>query len=121
MTDLRWLDDLDPNGTETADAGEELVQDLYHVIEEDRGSNLDDETRGLGVANRLSDVLPADFTTTVDRELMDDDRVNTATSTLGVDAQGNATLNVKIEPVDDLLEELNLVVPLVKSTSGSAS
>jgi hypothetical protein len=124
--DLRWLVDLDLFGAETADAAEELTQDTYHVIEQDLGSNGDDPTRGLGVANMLSGQIPAGFTTTADTELAQDDRIDSVSSTLDIDTSGGptngqATLNVTITTNDDLLQQIDLTVPVGSNTAQVAA
>lgn len=124
MADLRWLDDLDPTGDETADAEEELTQDLYHMIEQDKDTNKDDPTRGIGVANLLSDVLPTNFTASASTELMQDDRVAIATASIERTSLDGITeidvLSVKVQPSDPLLQALNLQVPIGTSTNPKA-
>lgn len=115
MTDLRWLDDLDLWGSDTESAEEELEQDVYHVIEQDKDTNPDDKTRGLGVANLLSDVLPSNFLASADTELAQDDRIDTVTASIERTSLDGITetdvLSVKIQPSDPTLEALNLQVP----------
>lgn len=104
MSDLLWLSDMDPFGAETQSDRDELIQDSLHVIEQDLGSNLDDLTRGLGIASILSRPAAAGIATSASTELAKDDRVQRCDATITTDDQGNQTLNVTIYTNDDILE-----------------
>jgi hypothetical protein len=52
--DLVCLDDLDANASETTSDLQTLIQDVYHVLIEIYGSNIDDVDRGLNVEGMLS-------------------------------------------------------------------
>lgn len=104
MADLLWLTDMDPFGAETQSDRDELVQDSLHVIEQDLGSNLDDLTRGLGVANILSRPVQAGLAQQAQTELAKDDRVQRVDATITTDDQGQQTLNVTIYTNDDVLD-----------------
>lgn len=52
--DLLAGDDVDPLGQETTSDLQNLVQDVIHVLVQDRGSNLDDPNRGVGLYNYLN-------------------------------------------------------------------
>jgi hypothetical protein len=115
--DLRWLADLDPFGAETSGAYEELAQDMYHVVEQDLGSNLDDPTRGLGVANMISGIIPQGFQQNADAMLMADERLSGADCEVVIDTSGGpaattAAVNVTLTTNDDLLQAINLQVPM---------
>jgi hypothetical protein len=109
VSELLWTTDLDLFGAETQSDGDELIQDVLHVIEQDLGSNLDDLTRGLGVANILNKQVPSGLTVAASTEIAKDDRVQRCDATIAVDDQGNQTLNLTIYVLDDVL---NLPVPI---------
>ncbi len=112
MSDLLWLSDLDISGAETQTDNDDLIQDSLHVIEQDLGSNLDDPTRGLGVANLLSKPLPNGITVAASNELAKDDRVTRCDATIVTDPNGVQALNVTIYANDDVLN-----LPPVAGTS----
>lgn len=112
MSDLLWLTDLDISGAETQSDNDELVQDTFHVLEQDLGSNLDDPTRGLGVANLLSKPLPNGITIAASNALADDTRVTRCDATIVTDPNGAQSLNVTIYTNDDVLN-----LPPVAGTS----
>ncbi len=112
MTDLRCLDDMSLFADETTSELEELEQDVYHVLIETLGSNLDDVTRGLG----LDDVLSDDEANLVsvpglaEHQVQLDDRVVAAKATLTKDEDGNPRLEVQIQPTDDTLGTATVTV-----------
>jgi hypothetical protein len=106
--DLAWLSDMDPFASETDDDLDELEQDIVHVIDQDLGSNPDDPTRGLGVGNSSSKALaqnPASITQAAENEVQKDDRVDSCSAMISVDAStGIVTLDLTIQVNDDILQ-----------------
>ena len=84
VTDAVCVDDLDPNGNETTSDAQALAQDVYHVLLEVVGSNLDDLNRGLGVEGYASApssklaLLPS----ICDSQLQKDTRITSSRTTL---------------------------------------
>lgn len=99
-TDGVCFDDVDGFGRETTSDLENLVQDVFHILDEDPGSNPDDINRGIGVYGMLSgsSVDLAKVASRVDRELAKDDRIDSSKTTIAVTAgQPNAyTMNLRI-------------------------
>ena len=54
VPDVVCIDDIDQNGLETTSDLQTLEQDVYHLLIEIKGSNIDDITRGLGIEGLLS-------------------------------------------------------------------
>ena len=107
ITDLVCMDDLDPNGSETTSDLQNLTQDIYHVILETLGANLDDPTRGIGIENVLS-ASSLDVTALppiVDRQIELDARVQSSTTTLTQDsgAPNSWTILIEVLPVGSVL------------------
>lgn len=105
ITDAVWMDDADPNGSETTSDLQALVQDCYHVLIQTLGANLDDPTRGIGVEEALSNsaadilAMPAN----VDRQMLLDPRVRTSTTTVTQTGPLSWSLQTTIEPTGDVM------------------
>jgi hypothetical protein len=112
VSDVVCLDDLDANGSETTSDLQTLIQDVYHVLIEVRGSNIDDVTRGAGVELLLSgdaSVLPG-VAQEIETQLGQDSRIAAVTATISLVAPGGSapdgtvlpdggfTLDVDIQP-----------------------
>jgi hypothetical protein len=99
---------MDPFARETVTEYDEIVQDAYHVIEEDNGSNPDDPDRGLGVANSSSKALAdvsATTTTSAEKEVERDERIDSCAAMLSVDpTTGLVTLDLDIKVDDQILQ-----------------
>lgn len=98
VTDGVCTDDLDPNGNETTSDAQALAQDVYHIILEELGSNLDDPNRGIGADGYLSasSATLAALPSTIDSQLRKDTRIDSSKSTLTTDASGAWTLQVQL-------------------------
>jgi hypothetical protein len=105
ITDAVWMDDIDPNGSETTSDLQSLVQDCYHVLWETLGANLDDPTRGIGVENALSnsaqDILA--MPSNVDRQIELDDRVAKSVTTVAQTGPVNWSMTSTVYPVGSVL------------------
>jgi hypothetical protein len=115
--DLRWLDDMQIDAAETSGDEEELEQDVYHVIEQDYGTNIDDPERGLGIANMSSQALTTStkqWETKSDTEVAKDDRCKRVTSTIEVSDDGSTWIRIEVESNEDVID-VNVPVP----TAGS--
>jgi hypothetical protein len=77
--DALCFDDITEFGDEIDDPVEELIQDLYHRLIEEPGSNLDDLDRGYGISNMLSGPFDASMGYAIEAEFRKDDRVSDAT------------------------------------------
>lgn len=84
ISDLAGFDDLDLFGSETQSDLETLAQDVYHVLIERPGSNIDDIDRGIGISALLSAPTTAltHITMLIESELAKDDRIDGVTATL---------------------------------------
>lgn len=86
--DLACLDDLDPLGNEVSE-DEALLQDLYHRLIEDPGSNISDPDRGLGALSWLSGVVDPTYGARIEAEFRKDPlvtSVRTRVTSIGVDS-----------------------------------
>jgi hypothetical protein len=94
----RWLDDLDPNGAETASDLESLEQDCLHVLSEVLGSNLADPDGGVGLSEVLSGTT-ADMLAKValiDPQLEADPRITSSLSTATQQPDGTWLVSVEL-------------------------
>lgn len=76
--------DLDPFANETTSDLQNLIQDVYHLLLELSGSNLDDPTRGIGVEQYLNgrfDDLQT-LMNTIELQISQDDRVKNCQATV---------------------------------------
>lgn len=115
LRDMRWYDDLDIGGLDTADESEMLEQDCYHVIIEALGSNLEDPTSGVGVDGALSGPTNSAFAADTEQQLATDIRVAGVQATLTDDGNGSLTLDVAIEPDPtqvDTTDTISVSVPI---------
>lgn len=96
--DLVCVDDLDPMGNETTSDFQTLQQDVYHLLLEEAGSNLDDLSRGIGVESLLngSQVNIADIQHLIDTELTKDDRISTSSTKVTVADTGIYYIDITI-------------------------
>lgn len=98
VTDLVCVDDLDPSGNETTSDLQALAQDVYHLLLESPGSNLDDPTRGVGLGLILSRPAPdlLALPGQIDAQLRKDDRIDASKSSVVQNADGSFSLTVQI-------------------------
>lgn len=96
--DVVCFDDVDTMGEECTSELQVLEQDVYHVIDEDLGSNPDDEERGIGISNYLSgtesdlQALPS----IIDAQLKEDDRIDDSTTTVTLNDDGKYSIDIAI-------------------------
>lgn len=99
--ELRWYDDLDSFAAEVASDYEALTQDVYHMLIENPGENLDDPQRGIGVPQMLSGNAAnlATICARIDSQLVRDPRIDASKSTLTplVDGNGNASYFLEVQ------------------------
>ena len=97
-TDLVCTDDVDPMATETTSDLQNLEQDVFHVLLEALGSNLDDLTRGVNVAAALSGPSQAldRLASRIDQQLGQDDRIDTSHSTVTQASDGSYRIEIEI-------------------------
>lgn len=120
VQDIRWYDDLDLFGADTADDSESLKQDCYHVVLEDPASNLQDPDSGLGLANCLSGVSKPSIATLADEQISQDTRVAGVEATFATDGNGKNSLDIAIEPDPDQVDETDTIkmsIPIVGGAS----
>lgn len=98
VVDAVCLDDLDQNGNETTSDLQVLAQDVYHLLLEAPGSNLDDPTRGVGLDGLLSKPAPdlVAAANTIDAQLRKDKRIGASKTTLTANPDGSYTVSVAI-------------------------
>ena len=97
--ELRWAEDMDPNGAETASDLESLEQDVQHIIEEVIGSNLADPDKGVGAVNYLSGTtaqLQA-MPSIIDSQLEKVSRITNSASSITIPDDGSdPTISVQV-------------------------
>ena len=89
------------------------MQDVYHILIEEPGSNPDDETRGIGIDNLIggtaTNLIAA--ASTIDAQLETDDRIDSSSTTITLlnpnTVQSGATYQIAVTIVVD-----GSVVPL---------
>lgn len=108
MTDLVCFDDLDINAAEMTDPVAELEQDFYHRLIEAPGSNPDDPLRGLGLLERLSDVVDPNLAGEIDAEGKKDDRIDRVDTQVTETAPGVYRLDIQIQPQGALILEASV-------------
>lgn len=98
-TDLVCLDDMDPNAAETTSDLQNLLQDTYHVLVEDPGSNPDDPTRGVGIDNYLSGTTDqfTGLAGVIDEQLTADPRITKSTTNIQQASSGPFPIIISIQ------------------------
>lgn len=87
---LRWGDDMDPLGADTASDLESLEQDVLHIIAQALGSNIADQDHGIGAVGYLGGTeeklkkMPG----RIDAQLPDDPRITSSTTTYAKASDG---------------------------------
>lgn len=96
--DAVCVDDVDPNGNETLSDLQTLAQDVYHLLLEVPGSNLDDPTRGIGVVGYLSgtSVNLLTLPSLIDGQLAKDDRIDSSQTTVVQNADLSYTITIQL-------------------------
>ncbi len=91
IPDLVCENDLDPFGRETTSDLQTLIQDVYHLLKEWPGSNPDDPDRGIGVDQYLSGTANdlGKMCSLIEAQLSEDDRIDSAKTTLDLNADGS--------------------------------
>lgn len=99
VTDLVCVDDVDLFARETASPLEALVQDVYHMLIELPGTNLDVPARGIGIYSLLSGSTANEkqMANVIDQQLPLDTRIDACTTTITVDAEGVTQFLLKIQ------------------------
>lgn len=98
VPDVVCILDVDPNDAETTSDLQTLEQDVFHMLIETLGSNIDDPTRGIGVEELLSGTVaeaqkaPA----RVDQQLAQDDRIDSSTTSLDLQPDGSYILALEV-------------------------
>lgn len=105
--ELACYSDMDRFGSETANALEDLAQDLFHRLIEPRGSNLDDPDRGLGIEDALNGVVDSNLKLQIEAELRKDERVTAVSASITEIETGSFRIEIDIEADE---EELGLVL-----------
>lgn len=84
IPDLVCTDDLDLFMGETTSDLQTLQQDVFHILLEVLGSNIDDMNRGVGAPRLLSGTEQqlAASTSSIDAQLQKDDRIDTSRTTV---------------------------------------
>lgn len=90
--------DVDPFASETTSDLQNLIQDVYHLLLEYPGSNLDDPQRGIGVEQYLSsnDKQFSGLPGIIDTQLSEDERIDSSNTTLTQNNDGTFLLKVQI-------------------------
>lgn len=98
IPDVVCLDDLDAFGRETTSDLQTLWQDVFHMLKEILGSNIDDVNRGIGVDQLLSGSTKplATIAGRIDQGLAIDDRIDGSTTTVSVETDGSFRIAIEI-------------------------
>jgi hypothetical protein len=109
--ELRWGDDFDPTGAETASDLDSLEQDCLHVVAQAMGSNLDDPTRGVNAPGYLggTSIKLAEMPGIIDAQLQDDPRIASSSSTLSLQSDGKYLIQSAIG-VEGSVIEMNFLL-----------
>jgi hypothetical protein len=110
VADLVCIEDLDANGAETTSDMQTLVQDVYHVVIEKIGSNIDDIARGIGAENLLSGDSNAllNLAQVVESQLGEDDRIAGVTATVSQILPGGTLPDATLLPEGGFLLEIDI-------------
>ena len=105
VPDLVLLDDLDPFANETTSDFQTLTQDIFHLLKELPGSNLDDPNRGVGIQQYLSGDAAklANLQQTIDAQIKQDSRVTGCSTTIDQDSSGRFTLSINVAVSNEVL------------------
>ena len=84
IPDLVGLDDVDSFMSETTSDLQTLLQDVYHILIQLLGSNLDDMTKGCGIDTYLNGTLTqlAQLGPIIETQLTADTRITRATANI---------------------------------------
>ncbi len=102
-TDLVCIDDMDPFAAETTSDLQNLIQDIYHVILEDPGSNMDDPERGFGLMSLLSGTVDQFLASAsgIDTEVEKDPRVDSSSTVIVQTGRADYPYQIQITIVVD--------------------
>jgi phage baseplate assembly protein W len=97
FTDFDCWDDLSLFDRDLTDPVEVLAQDVYHILIEPPGSNIDDPDRGIGIPDLLS--APSDPTLAhrIDSQVQRDDRVSSCQTTISENSPGVLRVDLHID------------------------
>lgn len=110
VSDLVCFDDVDAGGAETTSDLQTLIQDVYHVLIEKRGSNIDDPTRGADVEGKLSGTS-SDLVTIaqeIESELQKDDRITSCQAAVSFLTPGSSAPDGTLLPNGGWLLEVDI-------------
>jgi hypothetical protein len=98
VPDVVCLDDLDAFGRETESDLQTLWQDVYHMLKEVLGSNIDDVSRGIGVDQLLSgSTFPLKtIAARIDQGLAVDDRIDASSTKVETMPDGGFRIDIEI-------------------------
>ena len=98
VPDLVCVLDVDAFAAETTSDLQTLVQDVFHILLEDEGSNPDDPTRGVGVDNYLNGTLAKAnrLPAKIEQQLLEDDRIDACSASLSAQPDGSYGLHIVI-------------------------
>lgn len=102
--DLDCFDDITPFADELDDPLAELVQDVYHILIEAPGSNIDDPARGIGIVDRLSRAVDQTLASHIDAELEKDDRIDVSQTVIADRGGGRFEIAISIHYDDQVLD-----------------
>ena len=106
ITDAVCLDDVDSTGAETTSDLQALSQDIYHILLESFGSNIDDPSRGIGVRGLLNGTSQGLTRAAgiLDSQLRKDNRIDSSRTTITFDSTTQIyTLNLMVVAAGNLL------------------
>lgn len=99
VPDVVCLLDLDPFARETTSDLQTLAQDVFHILLEPPGNNIDVPDRGIGIEQLLSGTLASlqQAANRIDHELPKDDRIDACSTTITQDPDGTYQLHIEIQ------------------------
>ncbi len=117
MGELDCYYDLNEWDAELEDPLEELEQDVYHMLIESYGSNLDAPDRGIGIEDALSGFVDDGLAQRIEAQLRDDDRIESVEVRVSrtdgqASPQAGATFRIEID-IEANGEALDLVFDFI--------
>lgn len=97
MADVLCFEDLDQFGTDIDDPIAELEQDVFHILIETPGSNIDDPDRGLGLEDALSGEYDPKHPALIAAGLEKDPRIDAARCVITPREGGEYEIDISID------------------------
>lgn len=103
LTDFDCWDDLSLFDKDLTDPVEVLAQDVYHILIEAPGSNIDDPDRGIGILDMLSAPRDVGLAARISAQVERDERVSTCQTTVTETGPGAIRVDLLIHTNDEVI------------------